>query len=286
MRGHDAPVRPRNGTGGEDAVPRPRGSHAAGRTPGTGQREAHDGRAADARPDPAGHPAEAGDPGAAKGDRTKGGRRKGAGRRRLSVDRRREELIAAALELFGARDAEDVSIDDVAAAAGASRALVYHYFGGKQELYVIALRSAAELLEARLRGSGGGSPLEELASGLTRYFDFVEEHAAGFAALLRGGPAHRAGEIGEIVDGVRRRLMKMITNQMGVADPSPLLRVTLRSWIASVETAGLDWLERRDIPRPTLEALLIDQMVALLKAAAAHDPAVRLLVARLGRVRE
>lgn len=296
MRGHDAAVRPRNGTGGEDAVPRPRGSHAAERTPGTGPREAHDGRTADARTadartmdaqttdaraDAAEHPAAAGDPGAAKG-----GRKKGAGRRRLSVDRRREELIAAALELFGARDAEDVSIDDVAAAAGASRALVYHYFGGKQELYVIALRSAAELLEARLRGSGGGSPLEELTSGLTRYFDFVEEHAAGFAALLRGGPAHRAGEIGEIVDGVRRRLMKMITNQMGVADPSPLLRVTLRSWIASVETAGLDWLERRDIPRPTLEALLIDQMVALLKAAAAHDPAVRLLVARLGRVRE
>src|SRR3954469_4680227 len=99
--------------------------------------------------------------------------------------------MAAALELFSTRDAEDVSIDDVAASAGASRALVYHYFGGKQELYVAALRSAAEALEARLKPQGGGGPLEELARGLTRYFDFVEEHAAGFAALLRGGPANR-----------------------------------------------------------------------------------------------
>jgi AcrR family transcriptional regulator len=192
-------------------------------------------------------------------------------RRRLSVDRRREELIAAALELFSRHDAEDVAIDDVATAAGASRALVYHYFGGKQELYVAALRSAAEELEARLRPQGGGRPLDELSRGLARYFDFVEEHAAGFAALLRGGPANRAGEIGEIVDGVRQRLFRLVMNQLRVGVPGPVLRITLRSWIASVETAGLDWLEHRDIDRPELERLLMDHMVALLEVAARHD---------------
>ncbi|WP_336214602.1 TetR/AcrR family transcriptional regulator [Nonomuraea sp. LPB2021202275-12-8] len=204
-------------------------------------------------------------------------------RRRLSVDRRREELMAAALELFSTRDAEDVSIDDVASAAGASRALVYHYFGGKQELYVAALRSAAEQLEARLRPHDGGRPLDELASGLKRYFDFVEEHAAGFAALLRGGPANRAGEIGEIVDGVRQRLFRLIQRQMRVEDPSPVLRTTLRSWIASVETAGLDWLEHRDVERATLEKMLVDQMVALLGVAAGYDADVNRLLGLLTR---
>lgn len=186
--------------------------------------------------------------------------------------------MTAALELFSTRDAEDVSIDDVASAAGASRALVYHYFGGKQELYVAALKSAADQLESRLRPQGGGRPLDELASGLGRYFDFVEEHAAGFAALLRGGPANRAGEIGEIVDGVRQRLFRLIQRQMRVEQPSPVLRTTLRSWIASVETAGLDWLEHRDIERPTLEKMLVDHMVALLGVAAGYDPEVSRLL--------
>ncbi|MBB2912397.1 AcrR family transcriptional regulator [Streptosporangium becharense] len=195
-------------------------------------------------------------------------------RRRLSVDRRREELMAAALELFSERDTGNVSIDDVASAAGASRALVYHYFGGKQELYVAALRSAAAQLEERLRPQGGGRPLEELAGGLRRYFDFVEEHAAGFAALLRGGPANRSGEIGEIVESVRRRMMRLIMKQMRVEEPGPALRVALRSWIASVETAGLDWLEHRDIERPVLERMLVDHMVALFGVAADHDPQV------------
>ncbi len=190
--------------------------------------------------------------------------------------------MAAALELFSRRDAEDVSIDDVATAAGASRALVYHYFGGKQELYVAALRSAAERLESRLRPQGGGRPLDELASGLACYFDFAEEHAAGFAALLRGGPANRTGEVGEIVDGVRQRLCRQVQKQMGVEEPGPVLRATLRSWIASVETAGLDWLEHRDIERPTLERMLVDQMVALLAVAARHDGDVGRLLEVLG----
>ncbi|MFD0469455.1 hypothetical protein ACFQ0B_14895 [Nonomuraea thailandensis] len=116
---------------------------------------------------------------------------------------------------------------------------------------------------------------------MERYFDFVEEHAAGFAALLRGGPANRTGEVGEIVDGVRRRLFRLIQKQMGVEEPSPVLRTTLRSWIASVETAGLDWLEHRDLERPMLERMLVQHMVALLGVAAAHDGDVARLLERL-----
>src|SRR6266700_777398 len=94
------------------------------------------------------------------------------GRRRLSVAERRDELISAALELFSHRSPEDVSIDDVAEAAGASRALVYHYFGGKQDLYLAALRGAAEQLGELLEPPTDGKPLERLRLSLRRYFDF------------------------------------------------------------------------------------------------------------------
>jgi AcrR family transcriptional regulator len=203
------------------------------------------------------------------------------GRRRLSVDQRREELIDAALELFSHRPAEDVAIDDVAAAAGASRALVYHYFGGKQELYVAALRSAAKQLTDLIEPPTQGRPLERLAVSLRRYFDFVEDHAAGFVTLLRGGPANRSGEVGKIIDGVRQQLLSLLLREIRVDNPTPVLRTTLRSWIASVETAGLDWLERRDLPRAELEQLLIDQHIMLLHAAGQRCPEVAALVNRL-----
>jgi AcrR family transcriptional regulator len=203
------------------------------------------------------------------------------GRRRLSVDERREELISAALELFSHRSPDDISIDDVAEAAGASRALVYHYFGGKQELYLAALHSAAKRLSDLLEPPTEGKPLERLAISLNRYFDFVEDHAAGFVALLRGGPAYRSGEIGEIVERIRGLVLDRIVVAMGIGEPAPVLRITLRSWMASVETAGLDWLEHRDVSRADLERLLIDQNVVLLHVAGQHDPAVAALFDRL-----
>ncbi|HET6634018.1 MAG TPA: helix-turn-helix domain-containing protein, partial [Streptomyces sp.] len=48
--------------------------------------------------------------------------------RRLSVEQRRGQLIATALDLFAHRAPEDVSLDDVAGRAGVSRPLVYRYF--------------------------------------------------------------------------------------------------------------------------------------------------------------
>lgn len=198
-------------------------------------------------------------------------------RRRLSVDERRDELIEAALQLFSTRPPEDVSIDDVAAAAGASRALVYHYFGGKYELYLAALGSAAKRLADLLEPPTEGKPLERLRISLRRYFDFVESHAAGFTALLRGGPADRSGEVGEIVIGMRRLLLERILHAFAVESPPPILRITLRSWMASVETAGLDWLENRDVGRPELERLLVDQLVVLLHVAGNHEPSIAAL---------
>lgn len=73
--------------------------------------------------------------------------------------------------------------------------------------------------------------------------------------------------------------------QMRVEEPGPVLRITLRSWIASVETAGLDWLEHRDIERPALERMLVDHMVALFGVAAKHDSQVGELLDDLVRDR-
>ncbi|TMQ99224.1 TetR/AcrR family transcriptional regulator [Actinomadura soli] len=207
----------------------------------------------------------------------------GRGRRRLSVDERRDELIEAALQLFSTRSPEDISIDDVAARAGASRALVYHYFGGKYELYIAALGSAAKKLSVLLEPPTEGKPLERLRISLRRYFDFVESHAAGYTALLRGGPADRSGEAGEIVDGIRQLLLDRILHSLDVETPQPILRITLRAWMAAVETAGLDWLENRDVPRPQLEGLLVDHLVVMFHAAGRHDPGTGRLFDRLAQ---
>ncbi|UPG69143.1 helix-turn-helix domain-containing protein [Gordonia hongkongensis] len=60
----------------------------------------------------------------------------GGVRRRLSPQARRAELIGAGERLFGEAPYDEVRIDDVAAEAGVSRALMYRYFPDKRSLFV------------------------------------------------------------------------------------------------------------------------------------------------------
>lgn len=60
------------------------------------------------------------------------------GRRRGSSDTR-ERILRAARESFGERGFDGASIRDVAGRAGVDPALVHHYFGSKQQLFVAAM---------------------------------------------------------------------------------------------------------------------------------------------------
>ncbi|GAA2602928.1 TetR/AcrR family transcriptional regulator [Streptomyces axinellae] len=194
--------------------------------------------------------------------------------RRLSVDERRSQLLLHALDLFARRPPEDVSLDDVATSAGVSRPLVYRYFpGGKQQLYEAALRSAADHLERCFAEPHTGPLTTRLARALDRYLAFVDEHDAGFMALLQGGSVVETSRTDAIVDEVRRDAAEQILTHLGASGrPRSRLRLTVRTWIAAVEAASLIWLdEGKQPPLPELRDWLVDHFVAVLTATAAGD---------------
>ena len=203
--------------------------------------------------------------------------------RRLSVEERRSQLLAAALSLFAHRAPEDVSLDDVAEAAGVSRPLVYRYFpGGKQQLYEAALRSAAEALQHCFDEPRRGPLLPRLSRVLDRYLTFVDEHDTGFSALLQGGSVVETSRTTAIVDGVRRAAAEHIFSHLGVPDPGPRLRMTVRMWITAVEAASLIWLdEDKQPPVDELRDWLVEQFVAVLTVTAGRDPQTAALVGAL-----
>ncbi|TLS39752.1 TetR/AcrR family transcriptional regulator [Streptomyces montanus] len=182
-------------------------------------------------------------------------------------------MLDAALELFAHRVPEDVSLDDVAEAAGVSRPLVYRYVpGGKQQLYEAALRSAAEDLEHCFAEPPEGPLTQRLSRALDRYLAFVGEHDAGFSALLQGGSVVGTSRTTAIVDGVRRAAAGHILRHLDVAEPGPRLRMTVRMWITAVEAASLIWLdEDKEPPLDELRDWLVEQFVACLVATAARD---------------
>ncbi|MDQ0796737.1 TetR/AcrR family transcriptional regulator [Streptomyces sp. B1I3] len=192
-------------------------------------------------------------------------------RRRMGVDERRQQLLGVALELFSHRSPDDVSIDEIAAAAGISRPLVYHYFPGKQSLYEAALARAADELAGRFLEPHEGPLGGRLLRVMGRFFDFVEEHGPGFAALLRGGPAGGSSTANALIDGVRQAAYEQIVAHLGVETPPARLELVVRSWVSLAESTAQLWLDGKRIARAELELQLVHDFAALAAVSAAYD---------------
>lgn len=201
-------------------------------------------------------------------------------RRRMGVEERRQQLIGVALELFSRRSPDEVSIDEIASAAGISRPLVYHYFPGKLSLYEAALKRASDDLAARFVEPQEGPLGSRLLRVMRRFFDFVDEHGPGFAALMRGGPAvpvegNRAKDplarTNALIDGVRQAAYVQILAHLRTENPPARLELVVRSWISLAEATALIWLDGRRIPREELEVQLVHDFAALAAVSAAQD---------------
>ncbi len=201
----------------------------------------------------------------------------------MGVEERRQQLIGVALELFSRRSPDEVSIDEIASAAGISRPLVYHYFPGKLSLYEAALKRASDDLAARFVEPHEGPLGARLLRVMRRFFDFVDEHGPGFSALMRGGPAVGSSTTNALIDSVRQAAYVQILSHLGVTDPPARLELVVRSWISLAESTALIWLDGRRIPRAELEVQLVHDFAALTAVSAAQDAEMAALLRRIAQ---
>ena len=188
-------------------------------------------------------------------------------RARLDVDERRRQLVALGLELFSSRAYDEVSIDELAAAAGISKGLLYHYFPTKRDFYVATVRAAAAQLVERTSTPSTGDPLERLRMGLDEYLDYVMEHEKPYSALLRSGVGADE-EVARIVDETRDALCARLVEGVPLEAQGPLVRIALRGWLGFVEAATLDWLDaKRKVKRDKLRDMLASVLMKAIESA-------------------
>lgn len=192
-------------------------------------------------------------------------------RARLQVDERRSQLLELGLQLFSDHSYDELSIDDIARAAGISKGLLYHYFPSKRDYYVEVVRRAAGQLIERTDAASQEVSVEALHGALDAYLDFVDQHARSYVALVRGGIGSDP-EVVQLLEATRRTLTERIVSRISADAPPPLLRLALRGWIGLVESASLDWLDRREVPREQLRGLLEQMLVATIMAAGVTPP--------------
>jgi AcrR family transcriptional regulator len=200
-------------------------------------------------------------------------------RRRLPPDERRAHLLDVALSLAAGGDVAAISVSELAAAAGVSEGLLYHYFPTKQALVEAALRRAAESFMADLeQAASSGDPLTLLSAGLSAYLDTVEANPVGWKALLRATSGELAAIVSEVTDHTRALALRSLQ----IDEPGPGLEVALSGWQAFEREACATWLERRHLPREAMEQMLADAFLTALTTAARYDETAAAALQRLG----
>lgn len=195
-------------------------------------------------------------------------------RTRLPRAERMRQTLGVAHAMFAERGYATVTMDEVAAAVGVTKPLLYNYFGNKERLYQACMEPAGEaLVSAVMRAlKDTSTPQQALRGGLHAFFEFVDEDRSAWRVLFdetlpsEGAIAKRVGEY-------RSRLNALVAEAIMAQLPSGVSR-RARSEVQGLSTAVMGaaealarwWLLSEALTARQAAELLIDTLEPGLRA--------------------
>ena len=165
-------------------------------------------------------------------------------------------MLDAANDLIAERGYEEVTVEDIARAAGVTRGLVHHYFGGRTEVYLGLLERLAGLSEEGLRPPEGRSARARVADSVSRWLDWTEANRSLYLGTLAPGDDIADPEVRRVVGHLRGRAVALLaTFHADIAQDSPRLRYALECWTGLNRAATRRWL-RGDATREATHEVL------------------------------
>jgi AcrR family transcriptional regulator len=193
-------------------------------------------------------------------------------RRRLPPAERRAMIIEAAGRLFGERGYDGARLDEIAAAAGVTKPILYRHFADKQDLYLALLRRHRDDLSTFAPAiPATGTPEQRLRAILEVWFAYARERSYSWQMLFRdrgGGPRIR-GFREEVHARAREVLVEIIRAQTRV----PIAEHELEP-LAELLSMGMASLVLRWSDTPELDAeSVVDAMTRVWAAVLTTDVA-------------
>ncbi|MBO2453170.1 TetR/AcrR family transcriptional regulator [Actinomadura barringtoniae] len=142
----------------------------------------------------------------------------------------RDELVMAADELFTAKGAGNVGVDEIAATSGIAKSTLYRWFPTKDDLVVAYLRrrdAAFWQVWDTIAADHAGRPADELIAQLEWIRDYIampEFRGCPFLNITAefADAGHRARTAAQINKVELRRRLTTLAEQLGITDPPAL----------------------------------------------------------------
>lgn len=179
---------------------------------------------------------------------------------RLPRGERRQQLLAAALEVFVAQGYHAAAMDDIAARAGVSKPVLYQHFPGKLDLYLALLDASTEGLVAAVRRALEATHDNRLRvqGTIEAYFAFVSDQAGAFRLVfesdLTGEPAVRE-RVEWVTDACAQLVSKVIAEDTDL--PAAAATLLAAGLTGTSQVAARWWLTQDGvIPRDAAQQLV------------------------------
>jgi len=180
---------------------------------------------------------------------------------RLPREQRRQQVLAAALEVFSTSGFHAASMDEIAEHAGVSKPVLYQHFPGKLDLYLAILDAGIDELAATAKGAlASTTDNRQRVSGMvTAYFAFVEDPAGAFRLVFESDLANEP-QVRDRVDAANLVLAQqtaaVIAEDTGLSNEQALLLAS--GMQGMVQVAARRWLAgtSRDVSREEAAELI------------------------------
>ena len=194
---------------------------------------------------------------------------------RLGRAERREQILDVANSLFAERGYDAVSVEDVASAAGVTRGLVHHYFGGRKDVYVALLERIGTVREEQLRPPVGRGARARVADTVSRWLDWTEANRTIYLGTVAPGEDIVDPDVRRLVGDLRHRAVALLsTFHADIAQDSPGLRYALECWTGLNRAATRGWL-RDEATREATQEILTSTLEHVLRTFGASPGANR-----------
>lgn len=168
---------------------------------------------------------------------------------------RRAELVHVARRTVH-HHGPDVSMDEIAAAAGTSKSIVYRYFTDKTGLQIAVAEAVVRQIQAALEDAlrGAPTPREGTRAMVGVYLEMIEASPHVYAFVTRDGSVETGGPLGHFLEAVTALVATPFARSLTEDrdDPDPAATALADAWAAGavgfVRGAGEWWLAHRDAP--------------------------------------
>ena len=181
-------------------------------------------------------------------------------RTRLTHDDRRRQLLGIGLAKLVDKPIQHLSIDEVAAEAGISRGLLFHYFPTKRDFYLACIEAAGRRILRNTEADPALPPRAQVESMVRLFVEQIDRRRAFYLSLLHGTGTADVSLV-EVYDAIWEQATTRVMTALSLDRAT---RPVVHAWWAYVEDQALSWsAEPAGRRTRTLEELVTHSVRAL-----------------------